>query len=221
VKTNKAEILKELPFEGVRAIHGVTYDGSSVWFAADEGDLFQVNPETGAIVSRTPDLGCRAGMTFDGRNLWVICGKEIRQLDPKTRSVLSRIPTPNAHVSGMAWHQGALFLGAYEEKKILKVDPATGRVLKTIPVNRFVTGVTFADGELWYGTLAEGDQPGGLYQVDERGQEISSIPLRENEGISGIEYDTQRGAFWCGQHDLSRSNSSTNRRLRMVRKPAS
>ena len=101
----------------MREIHGVTYDGSSIWFAADKGDLFQVNPETGAVVSCTRDLGCRAGVTLDGKNLWAICGNEIRQLDPKTRSVLSRIPTPNAHLSGLAWHEGALFLGAYDERR--------------------------------------------------------------------------------------------------------
>ncbi|TNY02795.1 glutaminyl-peptide cyclotransferase, partial [Escherichia coli] len=32
------------------------------------------------------------------------------------------------------------------------VDPATGAVRRTLESDRFVTGVTWVDGELWHGT---------------------------------------------------------------------
>jgi hypothetical protein len=217
----KADVVKELPVDGVTEIHGVTCDGSSVWFAADAGDLVQVDPETGAVVSRTPGLGCRAGITFDGETLWVVSGKEIRQLDLATRKVLHSIPTPTEHIAGMAWNQGALFLSAWKEKKILKVDPKTGRTLKSIAVNRWVTGVTFADGELWHGTLAEGDEPGGLRSIDAEGRELGALPMSSGEGVSGLEYDARRDLFWCGQHDLENGDATgpwTKPRLRAVRR---
>ena len=37
-----------------------------------------------------------------------------------------------------------------------QIDPDTGAILRTIQSNRFVTGVTWVDGELWHGTW-EGD----------------------------------------------------------------
>ena len=39
----------------------------------------------------------------------------------------------------------------------IRVDPETGAILRTIESNRFVTGVTWVDGELWHGTW-EGDE---------------------------------------------------------------
>jgi hypothetical protein len=33
-----------------------------------------------------------------------------------------------------------------------QIDPETGAILRTIESNRFVTGVTWIDGELWHGT---------------------------------------------------------------------
>jgi hypothetical protein len=47
--------------------------------------------------------------------------------------------------------------GQYRDRKIHQVDPETGAILRTIESNRFVTGVTWVDGELWHATW-EGDE---------------------------------------------------------------
>jgi transposase len=47
--------------------------------------------------------------------------------------------------------------GQYRDRKIHQIDPETGAILRTIESNRFVTGVTWVDGELWHGTW-EGDE---------------------------------------------------------------
>ena len=44
----------------------------------------------------------------------------------------------------------------YRERKIHQIDPGTGAILCTIESNRFVTGVTWVDGELWHGTAVSG-----------------------------------------------------------------
>src|SRR5262245_45665887 len=51
-----------------------------------------------------------------------------------------------------------------------QIDPETGAILRTIESNRFVTGVTWIDGELWHGTW-EGDQS-DLRRVDPRTGEV-------------------------------------------------
>jgi hypothetical protein len=48
-------------------------------------------------------------------------------------------------------------MAAVTTVKIHQVEPETGAILRTIESNRFVTGVTWIDGELWHGTW-EGDQ---------------------------------------------------------------
>jgi len=52
----------------------------------------------------------------------------------------------------------------YRARNIHQVDPRTGAILRTIESKRFVTGVTWIDGELWYATWEgdERDQPSVL-----------------------------------------------------------
>src|SRR5262249_39839400 len=67
-----------------------------------------------------------------------------------TGRVLATIPAPGGGGdSGLAWAEGALWVGQYRARKIHQIDPETGKILRTIDSNRFVTGVTWVDGELW------------------------------------------------------------------------
>jgi len=219
-----AEIVTELEIADVRAIHGVTFDGRSIWFAADDGDLVQVDAGSQKVVSRTRGIGVRAGVAFDGTHVWAICGERIDRIDPATRAVVRSIPAPDTHVSGLAWGENALWVGVYRDKKILKLDPADGRILKTIALGRLVTGVSWADGELWHGSVAEESPPtgGGLHRLDpESGAETLELHLPLREGAAGVEYDPTRGVFWVGAHDLAPADGKrrASGKLRAVRKP--
>jgi glutamine cyclotransferase len=109
----------------------------------------------------------------------------------------------------MAWAEGTLWVGQYRERKIHQVDPETGKVLRTIDSNRFVTGVTWVDGELWHATW-EGDES-ELRHVDARtGEVIEALEMPPGTMVSGLEAD---GAdrFYCG-------GGSTGK-VRAVRRP--
>src|SRR5579871_484808 len=153
MKTTKAEIVREYgPFPDAKQVGGVSFDGDRVWFAAGER-LNAFDPGSGETV-RSLDVAARAGTAFDGAHLFQIADGRIQKVDPETGRVLASIPAPGGDGgdSGLAWAEGALWVGQYRERKIHQVDPETGRVLRTIPSNRFVTGVTWVDGELWHGT---------------------------------------------------------------------
>ena len=210
------EVSKEHVLRDVTRVHGVTFDGRAVWFGADDGDLVEMDPESGDILSRTA-LGAKAGVTFDGEAIWAICGPRIDRIDRKTRAVLRSIPAPPGQVAGLAWAEGALWVGLYGEKKILKVDPENGRVLKSIALDRLVTGVTWADGELWHGTLGDERGPGGLHRVDPAsGKELEHLAFAGKAGASGIESDPKRRVFFCGAHD-----GGGGAKIRAVRAPVS
>ena len=71
---------------------------------------------------------------------------------------MASIPAPgHGRDSGLAWAEGSLWVGQYRDRKIHQIDPETGAIQRTIESNRFVTGVTWVDGELWHGTW-EGDE---------------------------------------------------------------
>src|SRR5258708_22653086 len=147
-----AEIVREYgPFPGVDHVHGVTYDGKQVWFASGN-KLNAFDPASGKTL-RSIDVAADAGTAFDGRHLYQLAADRIQKIDPETGKVLGTIPAPGGGGdSGLAWAEGTLWVGQHRGRKIHQVDPETGTVLRTIQSDRFVTGVTWVDGELWHGT---------------------------------------------------------------------
>lgn len=191
-----AEIIKEYgPFPGVDQVHGVTYDGRHVWFAAGDS-LRALDPESGTT-TRAIDVPAHAGTAFDGEHLFQLAENRIQKIDPKTGRVLTTIPAPGGGGdSGLAWAEGTLWVGQYRDRKIHQVDPETGAILRTIESNRFVTGVTWVDGELWHGTW-EGDES-ELRHIDAHtGAVVERLALPAGVGVSGLEADGG-DRFFCG-----------------------
>ena len=188
MKKTAAHILKEYgPFPGANDVHGVTFDGRNVWFASGDR-LNAIDPESGEQV-RSIDVPAHAGTAFDGQYLYQLAEDRIHKLDPGTGRVLATIPAPGGGKdSGMAWAEGSLWVGQYRERKIHQVDPETGAILRTIESKRFVTGVTWVDGELWHGTW-ENDES-DLRRIDPRsGEVLERIEMPRGVGVSGLESD--------------------------------
>jgi outer membrane protein assembly factor BamB len=204
-----AEILREYgPFEATARVHGVTYDGTRVWFAGGDR-LHALDPASGETV-RTLDVAGHAGTAFDGRHLYQLAEDRIHTIDPQTGQILRSIPAPGGGGdSGLTWAEGTLWVGQYRDRKIHQIDPETGAILRTLESNRFVTGVTWVDGELWHGTW-EGDES-DLRRLDaQTGEVLERLELPPGTGVSGLESDG-RDRFYCGG-----GSSGT---VRAVRKP--
>ena len=120
MKRSTAEIIREYgPFPGVDHVHGLTFDGRHVWFAAGD-KLIALEPES-ATTPRSIDVPAHAGTAFDGRHLFQIAEDRIQKIDPKSGRVLSTIPAPGGGGdSGLAWAEGSLWVGHYRRAK----DPA-------------------------------------------------------------------------------------------------
>ena len=203
-----AEIICEHgPFPGVDSVAGVTYDGQHVWFAAGDR-IIALDPASGKTL-RSIDVPAHAGTAFDGRHLFQIAEDRIQKIDPQTGSVLATIPAPGGGGSGLAWAEGTLWVGQYRNRKIHEVDPQTGAILRTIESNRFVTGVTWVDDELWHGTL-DGDES-DLRRVDPRtGEVLEILEMPPGVGVSGLESDGS-DRFFCG--------GGRSGKVRVVRRP--
>lgn len=204
-----AEIIREYgPFPGVEGVHGVSYDGDKVWFASGD-KLNALDPASGKTV-RALDVAAHAGTAFDGRHLFQIAESRIQKIDPETGRVLSTIPAPGSGGdSGLAWAEGSLWVGHYRERKIYQIDPGTGAVLRTIESNRFVTGVTWVDGDLWHGTWENDESE--LRRIDPKtGEVLQSLELPAGVGVSGLEADG-KDRFYCG--------GGKSGKVRAVRRP--
>ena len=206
---SNAEIVGEYgPFPGIERVNGVTYDGNNVWFASGD-KLNAFDPSSGKVL-RSIDVAAHAGTAFDGKHLFQIAEDRIRKIDPKTGRVLATIPAPGGGGdSGLAWAEGTLWVGQYQNRKIYQIDPDTGAILRTIESDRFVTGVTWVDGELWHATW-EGDES-DLRRIDPRtGEVLETVKMPRGVGISGLESDGH-DQFFCG--------GGKSGRIRAVRRP--
>ena len=196
MKRSNADIINEYgPFVEAATVHGLTYDGRHVWFASGDR-LNAVDPASSKLL-RAIDVAAHAGTAYDGRHLFQIAEGRIQKIDPETGSVLATIPAPgNGGDSGLTWAEGTLWVGQYRERKIHQIDPQSGAILRTIESDRFVTGVTWVDGEFWHGTW-EGEES-DLRRIDpDSGEVLEQLEMPAGTGVSGLESDGAE-LFFCG-----------------------
>ena len=203
-----AEIVREYgPFH--EHVRGVTYDGEHVWFAAGTS-IEAIDPATGAT-ERSLKVRADAGTAFDGRHLFQLSEQRIQKVDMQTGEVLASFPAPGqGHCAGMTWAEGSLYVaGRGEPPRIYQVDAETGKVRRTIPTTRFVTGVTWADGELWQGHWE--DDQSDIRRIDpETGETLERLVMPEGTFVSGLESDG-RDLFYAG--------GGSSRKVRAVKRP--
>jgi glutamine cyclotransferase len=209
MKRTNAKVAREYgPFPGADKVAGVTYDGQSVWFAS--GDKLNAFDPVSGKLQRSLNVAAHAGTAFDGKYLYQLAEDRIQKIDPNTGEVLHTIPAPGGGGdSGLTWAEGSLWVGHHRARKIYQVAPQTGAILRTIESNRFVTGVTWVDGELWHATW-EGDES-GLRRIDpQTGQVLEQLDMPPGTGISGLESDG-KDEFFCG--------GGNSGKVRVVRRP--
>ena len=124
--------------------------------------------------------------------------------------MLATIPAPgNGGDSGLAWAEGSLWVGEYRERKIHQIDPETGAILRTIESNRFVTGVSWVDGELWHATW-ENEQSELRHIEPQSGKVLETVEMPPGITISGLE-SNGGDRFFCG--------GGNSGKVRVVRRP--
>lgn len=198
-----AVVLREYGPFGAR-VHGVTHDGKNVWLSTDDA-IVGFDPASGDVVRRLPVVGS-AGTAFDGENLYQIAAEEILVVRPSDGVVLRRMPAPEkASNSGLAYAGGFLWVGQYEEGRIVKIDAKTGEVVKTLRSDRWVTGVSFVEGEgtdaseagLWHATHTPDGDRAEIRRLGADGAVEETLVLPEGIHVSGLEAD-RRGRFFGG-----------------------
>lgn len=166
---------------------------------------------------RSINVAAHAGTAFDGKYLFQIAEAVIQKIDPETGDVLATIPAPaGGGDSGLAWAEGTLWVGHYRGRKIHQVDPETGAILCTVESKRFVTGVTWTDGELWHATWEGGESD--LRRVDPRTSKVLEVvKIPGGVHVSGLEADGS-GQFFCGGGDSGKVRVLSRRRRSLGRR---
>src|SRR5437870_7391085 len=148
------------------------------------------------------------GVTWDGRNIWFARGEKLAAIDPASGVLVRQLDV--AADAGTAFDGRHLWQIAEDRaRKIHQVDANTGAILRTIESDRFVTGVSWVDGELWHATM-EGEQS-EIRRIDpENGEVLERLEMPAGVTVSGLEADG-KDLFFCG--------GATSGKVRAVRKP--
>ena len=100
-----------------------------------------------------PEADCFS-LTWDGARLWTYCRKtnEAIAVSPADGRVDQRVKLPVPGIHGIGWWDGALAATAAKAKHLLRIDPATGKTLRDIPLEgkvEWVNGVEKVGDALW------------------------------------------------------------------------
>ena len=129
------------------------------------------------------------GVTHDGRQVWAATGANLVAFDPASGE-----PT---RTLACACDAGTAFDGTHlyqiAEARIDKIEPATGKVVASIPApgSGSDSGLTWAEGSLWVGQYRDRK----IHQVDpQTGAVIRSI--ESNRFVTGVTWVD--GELWHG-----------------------
>ncbi len=150
--------------------------------------------ETRRIVRKIGDgLGLTWSLAWDGQNIWTATlWGTIYKLDPVTGAVQKQFTAPGPQPWGMTFDGEHLWLVDFAEKRISKIDPASGQELATFPTPDPVGG---CKGVAWDGMHLNvmGWASPTIYRMDRQGNLISKIQL-DRGGGGGIAWDGSH--FW-------------------------
>ena len=179
--------------DGLGLTWSVTWDGAAIWTATLWGDVYRLDPVTGAVLTQWRYPGPQAwGMTYDGEHLWIndFAEKKVYQMTT-TGTVLGSfaIPDPTGGAKGIAWDGQALCIMGWTSSTIYRVD-RQGNLLNTIALQGGGGGLAW-DGEAFW-------VPGGrgIERVSATGQTLGSI-YACSEGTWDLTWDGQ--FLWATQ----------------------
>lgn len=198
----KPRIVATIPLSG--APWGVAFDGRKVWVTSYFDDLILgVDPQSNFEVDRisVPDGKAPYELVAGDGSVWAGGFGSLLRIDPVTRRVTDAGgfvgPEGKNYPGGMASGDGAIWLAAWHEDRVVRFDPVTRSVVATISVPN-PTEMAFGDGSLWVGSCEEqGKAPGTapLYRIDAGTNRIAEKIVVPAAGHGCADYPALDGEF--------------------------
>ena len=129
------------------------------------------------------------GVTYDGERVWAATGASLVAFDPQSGNTARSLER--------ACDAGTTFDGTYlyqiAEARIDKIDPATGKVIASIPApgHGRDSGLAWADGSLWVGQYRDRK----IHRIDPQSGEILRT-IETNRFVTGVTWVD--GELWHG-----------------------
>jgi YVTN family beta-propeller protein len=129
---------------------GLLGDGDTLWVADYAGSVIRVDTRTNAVVARIPVGGNPEGFALGFGLLWVSNQDgTLTAIDPSTNAVAGAKVTGDPDLDAVAIGPDALWTTSFYGKTLLKVDPASRRVIQRIRLGGEGSGVLVRGGTVW------------------------------------------------------------------------
>ncbi len=158
--------------DGLGLTWSITWDGEAIWTATLWGEVYRLDPQTGAILAHWTYPGPQAwGMTWDGRHLWIndFAEKKVYEMTISGAVVSTfSIPDPTGGAKGIAWDGQALCIMGWTRPVIYRVD-RRGQPIGTVTLREGGGGLAWDGTAFWV--------PGGegIQRVSATGEPLGSI----------------------------------------------
>ena len=184
-----------------------TSDGDAIALGA--GKLWVVVPDKGRVLPIdaasgkpgppiAPPDGTAGELAFGEGGVWVVGDHgTVTKLDPASGApgdpikAGKKIPPDSSFRGQIAAGEGAVWVAGLDDETVVRIDPRSGRVVKTIPFKDGIEGdLAVGDGAVWVV-----NEQGQLIRIDPRTNAVSGSPLPA--GTAGTNDMTAGdGAVW-------------------------
>lgn len=173
---------------GLGLTWSVAYHNSSIWTSTLQGNVYQLNPNNGTVLSSftlsgSPTWGTPTqpwGMAFDDEGfMWIVdfAERKLFKINISTQQIVFSVDTPNATAGGckgLAWDGEYLNVLGWVTPTIYKVTKQ-GVLVESIPLDHGGTGGLAWDGQFYWvptkGRIlkydSSGKQVGWIYAASE------------------------------------------------------
>jgi virginiamycin B lyase len=152
---------------------GIAVAAGSVWVASALDDtVSRIDPASNQVVATIPipGQGSALSLAAAGGSVWVSGSRGLGRIDPAS----NRVTPVDVCCGELAAGAGGLWVANGMDRTVLRVDPATGRVLARIPVPPAAApegpfGIAAAGGAVWVTSETSKPKPGDaslLWRVD-------------------------------------------------------
>ncbi|MBB3122107.1 Vgb family protein [Pseudoduganella violacea] len=137
------------------------------------------------------------GVTHDGQRVWAATGAKLIAFDPESGEQTRALDRP--------CDAGTAFDGTYlyqiAEERIDKIDPASGKVVASIPApgHGYDSGLTWAEGSLWVGQYRDRK----IHRIDPANGAILRT-IESNRFVTGVTWVD--GELWHGTWEAEKSD---------------
>jgi DNA-binding beta-propeller fold protein YncE len=197
---------------------------NGLWFTGpNQQTLYEIDPATNAVVAALPAPVGMGEFLFTAGSLWIGFDGRIERLDTGSGRVLAAIPLDGLRAGGarMAADATSLWVGNSYGNSLARIDLATNRLVKVVPIDALPVAVAVADGSVWVCAHHSFYAQPALWRIDPTTyQTVAKIDTTESgQGFQcdDVQADAN-GAIWAAngqelrnQWNLLRIDPAANR----------